>query len=79
MKHKATSIAVFFYGLGAIIWNFLFTLIVNPNNVKATLENEYRMLFFGKEVTDNVFSGVRNGYLMCGSLFVIGSFLIKKN
>lgn len=32
VKHKATAIAVFSFGLGAIIWNYFFTMKVNPNN-----------------------------------------------
>jgi hypothetical protein len=32
MKNKATAIAVISYALGGILWNYLFTLAVNPKN-----------------------------------------------
>lgn len=37
------------------------------------------MSFFGTDVTNQVLPCLKKGYLMCGSLFILGAFLIKKN
>ena len=76
-KNKVTSLAVVCFGLGGIIWNYLFMILVNPNNEKATIVDEKtHMIFFGEGVTQNVLSAMRIGYFISGVLFVIGSFLV---
>ena len=76
-KNKATSLAVVCFGLGGIIWNYLFMILVNPNNEKATvLDETAKMVFFGESVTKNVLSALRIGYFISGAIFVIGSFLV---
>ena len=77
-KNKATSLAVVCFGLGGIIWNYLFMMLVNPNNEKATIyEDSTHMIFFDEKVTKNVLSALRVGYLISGATFVIGSFLVQ--
>lgn len=36
-KNKATSLVIVFYGLGSVLWNYTFTMIVNPNNEMTTV------------------------------------------
>jgi len=31
-RHKVTSILIFFFSLSAILWNYLFVMLVNPKN-----------------------------------------------
>ena len=52
-------------------------ILVNPNNEKATvLDESTKMVFFDENVTKNVFSALRVGYLISGAIFFIGSFLV---
>ena len=43
------------FTLGPFIWNELFYLLVNPNNVKAIKNEETGESYFPKEVSDKVF------------------------
>ena len=54
-KNKVTGIAVMFFSLAGILWNYLFMMIVNPHNEKATINDEENGLrFFDEKVTKNV-------------------------
>lgn len=79
-KNKATSIAVIFFGLGGVLWNYLFTLYVNPNNESASIKDEYsKMSLFSENVSGKVPQCMKAGCVICGLLFVVGAWLVKKN
>lgn len=79
-KNKATAIAVVCFGLGGIMWNYLFTLTVNPYNQSANIvDQKTGMSFFSTSVSDKIIFSIKFGYSLCGSMFVIGTFLVKKN
>lgn len=79
-KNKATSAAVICFGAGGAMWNYLFTLYVNPENETTVVTDPSTGLsFFGPEVSSRVVNCLKIGYLLCGSLFVTGTWLIKKN
>lgn len=37
-KSRITGLLVFCFGLSGILWNYLFSMLVNPHNVKASIE-----------------------------------------
>jgi len=79
-KNKATSVAVVSFATGGALWNFLFTKFVNPHNETTTvLDKASGMAFFSEDVSSRVVACLRIGFIICGGLFVIGSFLIKRN
>jgi len=44
--NKVSGSAVLFFASGMIVWNLIFTNIVNPNNVEANID-QHNQAFFG--------------------------------
>lgn len=79
-RNKATSVAVVCFALGGIFWNYLFMVLVNPQNLSpAIVDEKVGMVFFGHEVTQNLEYAVFVGYFISGVMFVMGSLLITVN
>ena len=76
-RNKVTSVAVTCFSLGGILWNTLFTILVNPNNLKTTIEEE-GMQFFSEDVSNLVIPVFRGLFVISGIMFVTGSYYIKR-
>lgn len=74
-KNKSTAVLVVAFGLGGIVWNFLFMHMINPNN-EDTIDDHQEMSFFNRSVTQNVRQTALIGFLITGILCIIGSFFL---
>lgn len=78
-KHlnKVSGSAVLFFSLGTVVFNLIFTLLVNPNNEKAEIQND-NQAFFDSKISDNVFTAANTIIGICGICYICGSFMISK-
>jgi len=60
-----------------ITWNIIFFKVVNPDNLKADIDEE-NQAYFGNEITDRLLTATNVIFVIAGSLYIGGSFLIQK-
>jgi hypothetical protein len=76
-KNKVTALLVIAFGIGGIIWNFLFMHMINPTNLPP-LHKDNNINFFTSDVTKNVRKTAIIGFLITGLLAIIGSLLLER-
>jgi hypothetical protein len=79
-KNLATGLVIGSFSLGAITWNILSTILINPDNLIPNIpSNDPSFYFFPKEVADRVPKSSNLIYFISGVLVLIGAFLVSKN
>ena len=75
--NKVSGAAILFFSLGMITWNIIFFKVVNPDNLKADIDEE-NQAYFSNEITDRLLTATNVIFVIAGSLYIGGSFLIQK-
>ena len=77
--NKVTGLSLFFFGVGGITWELLFTFLINPQNREASIyDRNSNMNLFEFEIVKNTGIVLSFLLLMAGLLYVGGSWLISK-
>lgn len=79
-KSLATGVAICSFGFGAIFWNALMTMLVNPDNIVPDIESgDPNLNFFTNEISNRVPRATNIMYLGSGILYFLGSLLVTNN
>jgi MFS family permease len=79
-KNLVTGLVIGSFSLGAIIWNLIATILINPDNLIPNVRSKDPSLsFFPQEVADRVPRSSNIIYFISGILVLIGAFLVNKN
>jgi MFS family permease len=79
-KNLVTGLVIGSFSLGAIIWNLISTILINPDNLIPNIPSTSSSLyFFPEEVADRVPKSSTFIYFLSGILVMAGAFLVNKN
>ena len=79
-KSLATGAAICSFGFGAIFWNALMTMLINPDNTVPDIETiDPNFNFFTNEISLRVPRATNVMYFGSGILFFLGALLISNN
>jgi MFS family permease len=79
-KNFVTGLVIGSFSLGAIVWNIVATMWINPDNLIPDIKSdETELMFFGREVADRVPRATNIIYLVSGILVMVGALLVEKN
>jgi MFS family permease len=79
-KNLVTGLVIGSFSLGAIIWNLIATILINPDNLIPNVQShDSKLMLFPKEVADRVPRSSNIIYFISGVLVVVGAFLVNKD
>lgn len=79
-KSLATGLVICSFSVGAIVWNIVATMAINPDNTVPDVDtDDPHLKFFPQEITQRVPRTMNYVYLISGLMFFGAIWLISKN